>query len=44
MNEKYEIPEIETICLECQDIVTGSNDETPFVPFNLNTAEENSTF
>lgn len=38
MEERYIAPNMEIICLECQDVITGSN-ETPFVPFNVNEVE-----
>lgn len=44
MGEEYQIPEMEVIVFSSESNVITSSNETPFVPFNLNTAEENSTF
>lgn len=41
MKERYITPEMGAIVLECEDIVTASN-ETPFVPFNINESDEPS--
>ena len=38
MKEKYTIPELEIVLIECDDIITTSirdEDETPFVPYTL---------
>ena len=37
MKERYTIPELEIVMMECDDIITssGEEDETPFVPYSM---------
>ena len=37
MKERYTIPELEIVLIECDDIITTSReeDETPFVPYSM---------
>ena len=37
MKERYTIPELEIVRIECDDIITTSReeDETPFVPYSM---------